>query len=364
MTDMEERQIMKKIISALLALLCCSVALLGAGEGFPLAPAKNIVDAETKRNIPFLSNYPDNPVIEGESPTTGLPFSGEYNPVMLVLDNAERAYPHWGVKDADIVLQAPNAGGGATKLLALFSDKIPENAGPSRSGRMPFGQLAIGFGAGFVYAGKPSRMSDYTDFLKALHAAKLPKLTLLSNKSYAKGADIAPRMHNGKMQEIVALFKDKGFDFVQRPFLFNDEGSIEGENANRITIRHFGDEKGGRSNPASESVFLYDAEKKSYRRFNSSGAYTDRADGEEVLFANVIVLRAKLAWYDGYMYFKDFTSGDADIFINGKYLAGGWYRNDDKARFVFVDKDGKEISLKRGKTFIVATNFASEVGFE
>ena len=45
-----------------------------------------------------------------------------YAPVLVVIDNAEFAHPQWGMKDVDVLYQAPNAGKGATKLLALFSD--------------------------------------------------------------------------------------------------------------------------------------------------------------------------------------------------------------------------------------------------
>ncbi len=59
------------------------------------------------------------------------------------------------MKDVDVLYQAPNAGKGATKLLALFSDKAPTEARGSRSARTPFVDVARGWGAAFAFVGHP-----------------------------------------------------------------------------------------------------------------------------------------------------------------------------------------------------------------
>ena len=115
--------------------LALLLALLFLAPLPAVAQTRELEGVLEREGIPFAQNYPDHPLIPGESPTTGLPWEGTYAPVLLVVDNAEDAHPHWGVKDADVLYQVPNAGKGATKLLALFSDTAPEAAGGSRSAR-------------------------------------------------------------------------------------------------------------------------------------------------------------------------------------------------------------------------------------
>ena len=69
-----------------------------------------IPGALTRENITFSKTYLDNTVISGISPTTGLPWEGVYSPIMIVLDNAPGAFPHWGVKDADVFLLVTEKG--------------------------------------------------------------------------------------------------------------------------------------------------------------------------------------------------------------------------------------------------------------
>lgn len=361
-----EESDMKKISLLLALVLLFSCAAFAEGD-FPLKPFKNVISGE-KTDIPFKDSYEDNPVKEGENSFTGLAYSGDYTPIMLVLDNSERVYPHWGVRYADVLFQAPNAGGGATKILALFAHGLPEQAGPSRSARAPFASLASAFGSALVSAGRPAKLEGKTDFPRLLAEQKLPFVTLLTNKKYAEPSQYMKGANNARLQRVNEFInekfvKEKGYAFYPRPFKFSDENSISGVPASKISLRHFGDEK-GRSNPASESMFIYDAEKKAYSRINSSGAYIDRDTGEELMFSNVVVLRADIGFGKGSMFLKDFKSGNAEFFINGQYIRGGWFRNSDSSRLVLVDDKGEEIRLQRGKTFIVLTNSVTEVAYE
>ena len=44
--------------------------------------------------------------------------------------------------------------------------------------------------------------------------------------------------------------------------------------------------------------------------------------------------------------------GNADIFIGGRYIPGYWVRESTDSPTVFLDDQGNEIVLTRGKTFI------------
>lgn len=343
-------------------------------ENFAAVDDRSVtIQASLKPTTPVQSSYPDNPVVEGISPTTGLPASGEtYTPIVMVLDNAEDAYPHWGVSQADIICQVPNAGAGATKLLALFADHYPEQAGPVRSGRVTMLPIALSFNSAIAYAGPPAiKDSPNVDLEMLLRDWKFSS----TNRNYnLLGGDYAVRRHdleNGGtshnlscyISEIHENLINKGTAFEVRPFQFTEEKRTDGEPATNIRILHRGESADSGSNSASRSVFNYDEATGEYTRTNSSGLYIDRTTGETVTFANVLVLRVDTAWENGYVYLKNHMvgSGAAEIFQDGRYIRGAWSRSELTSRLVLVDADGQELQLHPGKTFIIVTNDVADV---
>ena len=336
--------------------------LITVGESFPIA-------GTLKANIPEGAEYPDNnPVIEGVSSTTGLPASGEtFTPTVVVIDNAELAYPHWGVAQADVIFQVPNASGGATKLLALFADHYPKQAGPLRSARATMIPAARIFGAAFVHAGGLELPSYDVNFIRLLADGKLTKgkrYDMLGGNmrerisGYSTGHDLSSHV-----SEIHEDLIKKNAVFEERPFLFTDEPRTNGEEVSAMRVMHLGESFDSSSNPASQATFNYDEKLGGYTRTNSSGLYTDRDTKETVVFANVLVMRANYLFRDGYMYFQHQLAGSGclEIFQNGHYVRGSWMRKDADGRLILIDEDGSELKLQRGKTFIVLTNEYTDV---
>ncbi|MDO5022334.1 MAG: DUF3048 domain-containing protein [Eubacteriales bacterium] len=350
---------MKKFIAMLLAALMLPLGALAVEISIP---------GRINTQTPVLPSYPDNPIIPGVSGTTGLPFEGVYVPILIVLDNAESAYPHWGVSQADIIYQAPNAGKGATKLLALFADNAPKLAGGVRSARAPFVDAASTFGAAFAYAGHTSeKLGSNVDVPTKLKAADMQnkKFNLLGNHFNSREKHHrAPHNLSCHVEEIKNSLIAKGVQFTQRPMLFSDTLPETGLSATQITVNYPMDDK-GTPNPASLATYTYDAQNNYYVRSNSSGPYIDMDTNEVVPFANVIVQRVDFAWQSGYIHLKNFNgSGAADIFSGGKYISGSWVRNGKDARTVFVDEQGNEFELQRGKTFIVIADENTIVSYK
>ena len=351
----------------LLAIFMIFVVLFSS---FAFAEDLTLIGNTTKNKVKMKKSYADNPVIEGVSSTTGLPASGEaYTPIMVVLDNSEAAHPHWGVSQADIIFQVPNAGEGATKLLALFADHYPEQAGGVRSARASMVPVVKSWDAAFAFAGGPELKNSNVDPSKLMSKVGMWKAKKVYNlmSGWAHRVDFVKRPHNSSCHVLEIhenLLKD-GVSFEQRPFLFTDEPRTEGATAEYIEIIHRGDNKKTRSNPASEASYTYDAELGAYIRSNSSGTYVDRDTQEAIPFANVIVLRVKFKWASKYLYLNDHLkgSGVAEIFQNGKYVRGAWMRKSSDDRIVFIGPDGKELPMQRGKTFIVVTNDVTEVSY-
>lgn len=348
-----------------LALLCACL---------PAFAEERLIEGSLKREeIPFASDYPDNPVLEGLSGTTGLPFAGPYAPVVVVLDNAEKAHPHWGVMDADILYQVPNGGGGATKLLALYSDVFPPSTGGSRSARAPFVDVAREWGGGFVFAGYPvfegnNRASVVDRIQDARMRNNKTIFNLLNHNTYSERIKGYASPHNlsVNVRKVQELLIDSGKEILPRPYLFTDRKPAGYEAARTITVRHYGDEYiRGRDNQASWSIFSFDPAQNAYLRENTVGPYVDRdAPDKPLPFANVIVQRVRFTYSGSYLLLEYLTgTGAAEIFTGGQYIPGGWYRKDLDSRTVFVDEKGQEIKLQKGKTFIILTNAVSTVEY-
>ncbi len=360
---------MKKLLSlALAALLSTSAGLAFAQE----APLTRVEGKLKRSEITLKASYPDNAVIPGVSTTTGLPFEGVYAPVMVVIDNAEAAHPHWGVGEADVMYQVPNAGAGATKLLALFADHAPAQAGGVRSARSPFVQVAVGWGAAFGHAGSAGdEVGDAANVPKLLndfgYRRDVMKFDLLGNNTYSQRIKgyVGPHNLSAHINEIRDLALKGGATFQPRGFLFTDEPQSAGVPAAYIELQHYGNDAKELSNPASASTFTYDEASKGYIRANSSGTYVDRdAPGQPIIYANVIVQRTKLTTVTGYVVTNELVgSGAAEIFTGGKYIAGAWTRAANDSRTVFTDDKGEEIALQRGKTFIIITNDVTTVDY-
>lgn len=357
-----------------------------SSEGFSLSPAtvedfaspedtSVTVKASLEPTTPVLT-YPDaNPATDGINPYTGLSSSNKaYTPVVMVLDNAEEAYPHWGVSQADIIFQIPNAGSGVTKLLALFGESYPDQAGPVRSGRASMLPVALSFDAAFAFAGPPAGVGGSTnvDLIELLNRWGLSKThrayNLLNSTDFDErrhDLDSNSASHNLSchVNAIHENLVEKGVSFAISSFLFADEPRTDGETAVNIRVLHRGESSDSGSNSASRAVFNYDSTTGQYSRTNSSGLYTDRDTGENVTFANVIVLRIQFGWERGNVFLKDHLvgSGSAEIFQNGRYVRGAWVRTDINGRLILTDADGSELKLQRGRSFIIVTNDVTDV---
>lgn len=106
-----------------------------------------------------------------ESPFTGLP-GGTGQPVIIVkIDNAPPARPPTGLDEADLVYLEP-VEGGVTRLLAVYSARLPETLGPVRSVRESDLTLLEQFGRpALIYSG------EAPELLPALRRASLVPLS-------------------------------------------------------------------------------------------------------------------------------------------------------------------------------------------
>lgn len=304
----------------------------------------------------LLSSYTDIP--EGFG---GLAAGSRYMPIMIQIDNTDggvNARAPWGTEYADIVYETPLYRGGMTRISMLFSDVIPEAAGPCRSARVMHVWLREEWDCGFCYFGQQTyKKTSVPDEFRRLGTSKKGVLfsgTMGGSKPWLKyfkkrkGLK-APHNQTVNLARVCELIPET-HEAANHTYLFTDEAP-QGDQATTIHIRW------GNMNYSSDLV--YQPETGEYARYvtrqkGSSVRYEDYDTHEAIDFANVIVQHITCEYPSADAPLPTVTGkGNADYFIGGVHMQGVWQRETVEDRTVFYDENGKELRLKPGRTLII-----------
>ena len=354
----------------------------------------NILDPD-REITPAAGVLDVNPVIEGESPTTGLPYDTNalYLPMLVQISNPEGSETinkkkitsagigeraPWGGQYADIVYEGLLYRSGQTRITFLFNDALAEQSsisvGPVRSARIGHVLLREEWQGGIVYAGGPKAEENNIAALFAELGASDMGVTfnLLDNKyldykNRVSGVK-APDNYNVDVAGIRTLIPATTVA-TAHPFLFSDLSPYTDGYETAYTINlDWGHKR-------YISSFEYDESNNMYLRYSNGAPYMtfaasdDRSEEneEQLGFSNVIIQRVGYS-YTGEVLNEDGSlkkagnkimpvmnsvgKGNADIFIGGRYIPGYWVRESIDSPTIFLDDKGNEIVLTRGKTFI------------
>lgn len=365
---------------------------------------KNVEDRKIKPNEGEMDI---NPLIEGESPTTGMPYdtSVRYMPILVQISNSEAsdtfdgsltytaaeklarhqeltkadskskkvssagiaARAPWGGQYADIVYEGILYRDGATRITFLFNDALSEGvevtAGPVRSARIGHVLLREEWQGGIAYCGGPrAEENNIAEMFAELGA---------SDKGVA--FNVETNLRKGEFNERVKGVKapdNLSVDVVgiqslvpettvatPHPFLFTDVSPYTDgyEMAYSVNL-DWGHKRW-------ISHFVYDEANNLYLRYSGEAPYmtfasaNDRSEEnmEQLSFSNVIIQRVPYEYTNNNRIMPVMQSvgqGNADIFIGGRYIPGYWIRESIESPTIFFDDQGNEIQLTRGKTFI------------
>lgn len=373
---------MKRTIALLAILIVVLFSLASAAaEDSALSDGTQIIlQNEPDRMITPIGaddtgQFPINPMIEGESPATGLAWSGRYLPMMVMINNSNGgtgSFTPWGVQLADVAYEIALTRDGVTRMVYVFSDTVPDSVGPVRSTRQPAIMIHSEWQAGFVFWGGPDVLNNsIVKFFIETDVRR--KGILFDGVGVASGVPPARLWNRVKnvitsgnlnvnlsgIRELIAA------DYIApaRPFLFTDERLYD----DRLGVRRFSLDYGS---GGYVSFFTYDEATDSYTRtvdvdgemrqymaYPSSTSRMNLAQEERILlsYQNVIVQRTEYSYANNHgsmPLINAVTSGNADIFIGGRYIPGYWVRTDLNSPTYYFDESGSQIVLSRGKTFI------------
>lgn len=290
-------------------------------------------------------------------------------PVAVMVNNIFSAMPQYGVGQADIIFEIP-VEGDQTRFMALYADytKVPEIC-PIRSCRYYFPALSQGFDAFYVNWGIDDTIADYlvslnldqiegitnTGGLFGRDQGKLDQGYPLEHTGFFNGPMLPTYIVNNNLR--IELREDKkGPAFSFRGI--NDFVQADGEACTQLHI-DFG---------AQSSTLTYDAQKQLYLKQINGKPQIDAKTTEQLGFTNVFLLETDISVRDDTGHKQ--VDWDGSKSSKGYYLSGGtrqqiWWskeENNEKSYLKFYDKDGSEICLNRGKTYI-AMNYRNQAEF-
>lgn len=305
--------------------------LLSRAEGEPLLPS-----------IPLVNDEP------APCPLTGLEPDDESlvdrRVLAVKIENSPDARPQMGLEEADIVYEE-EAEGGITRFIVLYHCRDAARIGPIRSARETDPVVLQQYGDPlFVHSG------GVDSVLRAVDEAGIEQI----NCNFEE--ETCPRDESREMPhdvftstEALRDFSDDEGDTPELVFAF-EEQPPEGAKRGREVHLNF--------SAYADVFWRYRNNAEVYVRFHEEEPHR-LEDGRQVAAANVVVMmverlntnRTDVAG-NPVPSFDVVGSGDLLVFRNGKVTEGTWGRDAEEEATVLLDRQGEEIALAPGPTWV------------
>ena len=301
-------------------------------------------------------------------PLSGLPTAAgaatNRKPLLIKIDNAPAARPHYAITQADMVFEII-VEGGVTRLAAVFQAQDPATIGGVRSARLVDRSLTPMVRGALVYSGtsayawslisKDADQGKYVE-LSADHAQGYFRVNFRA-APYNLFTSAANQRQNLKQ-----LGAETANDIPKWAFLVSQDhpaalaGMTGGVPATEITIPYRAD--------TSAVSYQYDAATKTYARFqNAAGRAVrdvDALTNKPVAATDVVIIQTEIWDVPDIVDAAGALSNDmrmtgtgpATVFRDGLRQEGIWSRKDDNAPFTFKNAAGEQILLSPGQPWI------------
>lgn len=284
------------------------------------------------------------------SSTTGLPYDVEYQPVMAVIENSPAARPQTGLQTADVVYEVP-VEGSITRFVCVFSDNVPEEVMPVRSGRVPFLYIQHEWDAVFMHFGGSGFEPEYRNkpfsfYGHALHEDLKFDVDGLLGKwnDYFYRVSGKDRPHNVMGNPLLAQAL---YDYNPEAlhWLFDNSATYSGDNVTEIKLKMC-------SKSDDYVSYVYDIESDVYMRFMSGKPFKSAETDRQVNVKNLIVQYSTYIVDTKVKLWDMVGKGDADFYIGGKLIKGSWTRESADSETIYYDDKGEQIVFRPGNTWI------------
>ncbi len=330
------------------------VLLLAACNKQNIEPAPTATVKPTETMAPAIATPTEEPTPTPEpgpvSYTTGLPFEGEYRPVIVSIENSPAARPQRGLQTADVVYEVP-VEGSITRFICVFADNVPEEVMPVRSARVPFLYIQHEWDAIFMHfggagSGSGERHAPYSFYGHALYDDLKFDIDGLSGKwnDYYYRVSTADAPHNVMGNPLLA---QQLYDYNPEPlhWKFDSGASYTGESVSEFALEMC-------SNDSDYISYRYDAQNDVYLRSMNGKPFLSAETEEQVSVKNIIVQYSTYKTSDDRKLWEMTGGGNADFYIGGQLIHGTWERKTEDDETVYYDGQGQQIVLRPGNTWI------------
>ena len=273
-------------------------------------------------------------------------------PIAVMINNNHQAWPHAGLDDAYITYEIV-AEGGITRLMALFKDQDTAKIGSVRSARPYYLDYALENDAIFVHYGWSDKAKSD---IAALGIDNINGLTnsdvFWRDSSLKKAMEHTAFTNMEKIKEYAKehdYLRDTNKDLLLKysvdEIYLNEIDKENAQKADKVYIRY--------SN-YTDTSYEYDEENKVYKRSMSGTPHTDAVTGDQYTVKNIIITPINNYAYDSYgrQELENIGSGEGYFITNGYALPITWEKESRESQTVYRYKNGKEIKVNDGNTYI------------
>ena len=262
--------------------------------------------------------------------------NGTSRPIAVMYPSDPETRPLAGIGQADMVFEMPVTENGVTRMMAVFQCNHPKEIGSIRSARMDFIPFVLGLDAIYVHwGGEHDALAELNKGIADnIDCLKLDGTTCLRKKSI-------PMPHNGYTTSDLVLKKAKalGYELTGSVRYNHAQGMSQGMMAPPVLY--------------SDTNWSYNAQANRYARTRSGKPEIDRGTGRQVTASNIAVLHTTSVYVSIlYNRVKTVGSGKIELYQNGTVIQGTWEKATDKSKLLLLDKNGDEISLVSGSTWV------------
>ncbi|MEZ0077430.1 DUF3048 domain-containing protein [Planotetraspora sp. GP83] len=284
------------------------------------------------------------PTAPPEHPFTGRPVA-ERRPVLAVkIENTSAGKPQMGLRSADIVY-IEQVEGGLTRLMAIFSSKLPAQVGPVRSARISDLHILPMFGKpALAYSGVQTKMIP---FVRKASLWDVSDSSAFSAYSRVPGR-VAPYNLFGSPKKLLAK-APKASKAEDIGFVFSDEPPAGGVPQKQVSVRY----------PAARFTFAWSAAQKRWL-VTQDGAKDMAAEGGQQGAPTIVIQWVKTDRSQFHDFHGSYTplvhtvgKGTGVVLRDGQAYKVNWSRASEEKGTTYTTADGKPMPFARGQVWVV-----------
>ena len=326
----------------------------------------------------YLNSNTQTPVVKiPEEKTKKLTIFDENSnerPIAIMIDNNVGNNNHIGLQESylnyEIIVE-----GGLTRIMAIFKDKNVSTIGPVRSSRHYFLDYALENDAIYTHYGWSTYAQSDISALKINNINGLTDETpFWRDKTIQAPHNVFTSLNKIKSSALEKNYKLttnnwKNFNYNPKEINLNEKfestPSQENESETKNYVLRANNISMNYSNSQIRS-YQYDSTNKYYLRFMNGASHNDKETGENLHYKNVIIEKVYNYSIDSYGR-QDLTTtgtGEGYFVTDGYAVPINWTKSSRSAKTKYTYKNGEEIELNDGNTFIQIIPTSSDIIIE